>query len=226
VSGDVAPYAFEARLTVCIDFRNPHAYLSVAPTRALESRLGAAFDWLPFAAPLLYRAPAARPDDDRGTRHRRIRALYFERDLERYAAARGIVLHELHRDVDVAAAAAGMLWLRAQGNAGLSDYVERVFERLWRDGHDVADRGIIAAMLGCSTSAFDAFFETEGRRELDALQARLSAAGIFNVPAYVLRGGEPFYGRQHLPLVEAILRTGSTNLPDARSTHDEQQAAR
>jgi 2-hydroxychromene-2-carboxylate isomerase len=225
VSGDAAPYAFEHRLTVCIDFRNPHAYLAVAPTRALESRLGSAFDWLPFAAPPLYRARAARPEDDRGTRHRRIRALYFERDLERYAAARGIVLRELHRDVDVAPAAAGMLWLRAQGGAGLSAYVERVFEGLWRDGHDVADRAVIAAMLGCSSSAFDAFFETEGRRELDGLQTRLSAAGIFNVPAYVLRGGEPFYGRQHLPLVEAILRTGSTNLYDARSAHDEQQAA-
>jgi 2-hydroxychromene-2-carboxylate isomerase len=37
------------------------------------------------------------------------------------------------------------------------------------------------------------------------LQERLSAAGVFNVPAYVLRGGETFFGRQHLPLIEALV---------------------
>jgi 2-hydroxychromene-2-carboxylate isomerase len=207
VNAPAAPWEFGAPLTVCVDFRSPHAYLAIAPTRALEARLGVAFDWLPFEAPPLYRAPPPRPDDDRGARHRRARALYFERDLERYANARGLVLGALHRETDTTCAAAGLLWLRERTPSGLSDYVERVFDRVWRDGRDVADAATIAALLGLPASAFDDYLADRGRRQLAALRDRVVAAGVFNVPTYVARGGEVFVGRQHLPLLEALLRT-------------------
>jgi 2-hydroxychromene-2-carboxylate isomerase len=97
---------------VAIDFASPAAYLAVEPTRALESRLGRAFEWLPFSVPPLPKPKPASPDEDRGTRHARIRAEYLARDLRRYAESRGLELGDLHREPDVSAACLGVLWLR------------------------------------------------------------------------------------------------------------------
>ena len=59
---------------VAIDFKNPAAYLAIAPTRALEARLGLGFDWLPVSVAALIRPDPAAANEDRGARHRRIRA--------------------------------------------------------------------------------------------------------------------------------------------------------
>jgi 2-hydroxychromene-2-carboxylate isomerase len=205
VSEGTTPYEFRAPLTVCVDFRNPHAYLAVAPTRTLERRLGFAVDWLPLSAPPLHRPPPARPEDDRGTRHRRIRALYFERDLARYAASRGLELGEVHRTADTAFAAMGLLWLRRIAPARAGEFVASVFDLLWREEADVGAPDVIRRTVESVAGAaggFDGYVAQEGRSELEALARALAVAGVSGVPAYVLAGGELFLGRQHLPLLE------------------------
>lgn len=201
----IAPYEFRADVTVCVDFLSPHAFLAVAPTRALEATLGREFDWLPFSAPPLFRPAPVGPDDDRGTRHRRIRAHYFERDLARYAAARGIALGNLHRNVDASLAESALLWRRARSASGLSAWVERIFAALWLEERDITDPATVAAIFDADLATLRAYADGQGGRLRAELQERLSAAGVFNVPAYVLRGGETFFGRQHLPLIEALV---------------------
>src|SRR4051794_18090566 len=83
-SSSEAPPSFDAP-TVCIDFKSPKAYLALAPTFALEDALDVRFDWLPISVSPLGRPGAARVDEDRSTRHKRMRAEYNERDLRRYA---------------------------------------------------------------------------------------------------------------------------------------------
>jgi len=202
-----APFPFTAALSVCIDFTNPHAYLAIEPTRALEGRLGMVVDWLPVRVAPLARPTPACADDDRGTRHRRIRALYVEQDLARYAQARGITLGDIYRDDDTTRASIGLLWLRRHAPARAGAYVARIFDLVWQQSVDVTQPTVIDAALaavGGQTAGFAAYAAATGGAELSELQRGLVVAGIFNVPAYVV-AGEVFYGRQHLPLVESWL---------------------
>src|SRR6516165_3105686 len=78
-------------LTLAIDFASPRAYLALRPTRALAEQLGIEIDWKPFLLESRPAPTAPSRAEDRGMRHRAIRAAYVERDLARYLADRRIV---------------------------------------------------------------------------------------------------------------------------------------
>src|SRR5271163_4379929 len=86
-------------------------------------------------------------------------------------------------------------------------FVERVFERYWREALNLEDERAIAALLaetGASVSGFEAFVKNEGRAELARIQSELREAGVFEVPSYNMNG-EVYLGRQHLPLIRSML---------------------
>jgi len=195
-------------IAVCIDFKSPHAWLALAGTRALETRLGVAFDWRPFVVPALTPPPAARAGEDRGTRHRRMRAEYLARDLARYAASAGLALGDPYRNPNTKLASMGLLWLRERAPSSARDYVARVFELLWNENADIADPGTIEAALGVDARGFRDWSTGPGPDALAAHQRELVEAGVWSVPTYLV-DGEPFLGRQHLPMVE-WLATGRT----------------
>ena len=198
-------------IAVCIDFKSAASYLALEPTRALEARLGIAFDWRPLIVAPLPRPAPVQPGDDRGTRHRRARAEYLARDLARYAAARGLELGDVHRAPDTTLAAQGLLFLRRFAPERSSDYCARVFALIWKEGGDVADAAAIEAALGSAQRGFRDYLALDAARELAESQRELAASGVFAVPAY-LATGEVFIGRQHLPMIE-WLATGQTGEP-------------
>jgi len=201
-------------LAVCVDFRSPHAWLAVEPTRALEARLGAAFDWLPLAVSPLVRPEPERDGDDRGTRHRRFRARYFENDLRRYAEGRGLALGDPYRAPDTGLASLALLYVRAKAPQRGGAFAARGFELAWQLAADVAKPEAVdgaLTLIGVDPRGFRDFAAGDGPRQLAALQTELEELGLFTVPAYLL-GSEPFLGRQHLPMVEWLL-TGRTGPP-------------
>ncbi len=211
---ETSPDPDRAPLTVCIDFKNPHAWLAVPPTVALEDELGIDADWLPRLVRPIERPPPATADDDRGTRHRRIRAEYFARDVARYAAVHGLTIRGIHRAPDATLAAIGLLWARRAGPAVRRGYVARVFEPYWEEALDLEDAGAIAAALeasGADGEGFADYAAGEGRRELDALQETLAERGVIGVPAYLVED-EVFLGRAHLPMIRWVL-TGRRGPP-------------
>jgi 2-hydroxychromene-2-carboxylate isomerase len=201
-----------ARVTVCIDFKNPLALLAIGATRELEARLGTLFDWRPVDVPGL---PAPRPivpGSDRGTQRGSHRAAYLERDTLRYARAQGLELGDLYRAPDTALASQGLLWLRREAPERSGEYVARIFELLWQRGADVARAEVVEAALGGEPHAFRDFAAKEGSARLAENQRELLDAGVWGVlPAYLLHG-EVFLGRQHLPMVEWLC-SGKTGAP-------------
>ena len=187
-------------VAICVDFKSPHAYLAVAPTRALEARLGVAFDWRPLIVPPLPRPRPAGPGDDRGARHRRLRAEYVANDLLRYAGARGLALRDPYRAPDTTLASIGLLWLRKTAPEHAADYVEAVFDLLWQHDADLSDRNVVERALGARAGDFSSYCEADGPRELEASQRELTERGVWNVPAYLV-AGEVLLGRAHLPFV-------------------------
>lgn len=199
---------------VCVDFKNPKSYLALRPTFALEDELGMTFDWWPVQVSPMSRPQPEQPNEDRGTRHRRIRALYYERDLRRYATVYGLELGDLYRNPDVAVASIGLLWVKQQAPRSLRAYLNAVFERYWHERLQLDDANAIDALLqeiGVDTRRFREHAQGEGRTNYDTLVVGLRGAGIFDVPAYVVER-EIFFGRQHLPMVRWLL-TGKRGEP-------------
>src|SRR5579872_4252458 len=193
-----------SRLAVAIDFKSPQAYLGIAPTCAMADELGIEIDWLPMVTG---QSPAPPTGNDRGARHRRIRAEYLDRDVARYAAARGLEIRGFDRHRDSSLAALGLLWVKRQSPQLTRTYIDRVFERYGRDALDIADDNAIRALLeeiGAPISGFEAFAKEEGRAELARIQSELRDAGAFEVPTYLLNG-EVYLGRQHLQRIRSML---------------------
>jgi 2-hydroxychromene-2-carboxylate isomerase len=196
--------ASDRRLSVTIDFKSPQAYLAIAPTLAMADELGIEIDWLPMVTG---QSPAPPTGNDRGARHRRIRADYLDRDVARYAAARGLEIRGFDRPRDSSLAAIGLLWAKRQDSKVARTYAERVFERYGREAIDLEDENAIRALLaeiGAPVSGFEAFAKDDGRAALARIQSELREAGAFEVPTYLLNG-EIYLGRQHLPRIRSML---------------------
>lgn len=191
---------------VAIDFKSPASYLAIAPARALESRLGRPFQWLPLDVPALPFHPKAR-DEDRGARHRRLRAEYLANDLRRYAASRGLELGDPYRKPDTTHAALGLVWLGRRAPALAGDFVTRAFDRIWRDNAP-ADLAFVEQSLGGEAAGFRAWAAGEGPKELAALREELGPVAMWSTPTFLV-AGDAFIGRAHLPMVE-WLATGKT----------------
>lgn len=201
----------KGQIAVVIDFKSPQAYLAIGPTCALADELEMTIDWQPLIVPPSKTPASPAAGDDRGARHRRFRADYLERDVHRYANDRGLVIGGLHRRTDSTLAAIGLLWAGRRGPSLARAYVERVFERYWRETLDLEDERSILAVLTeieAPISGFEAFVKGDGRAELARIQTELRDKGVFEVPTYLLND-DTFLGRQHLPLIRSILSASS-----------------
>jgi 2-hydroxychromene-2-carboxylate isomerase len=193
-------------LSVLIDFKSPNAYLAIGPTSALAEQLGVTVDWQPFiTSSSKERDPG--PEGSRGSRHRHMRADYAVRDVVRYAADRGLTMRRLHQQTDSSLAAIGLLWTRREAAPLVPAFVQIVSDRYWREELDIEDDGALQALLaeiGAPSTGFIAYARGEGRAELERLQSELISAGVFEAPTYLL-DGETYVGRQHLPLIRALI---------------------
>ena len=196
-----------SRLTICIDFKNPHAHLANGPTWALLHELSTDAAWLPIALPPLPHGPAPSAGNDRGTRHRRRRAEYVEHDLQRYARVRGLALVDPYRNPDVTLASLGLLSLENASADIRERYVTSVFDGYWRGMLDLEDRAALEdkyEAAGGDGAELDRFIDGPGRARLSQVAGELAEAGIFSTPAYVI-DGETYYGRAHLPMIRWLL---------------------
>ncbi len=194
-------------LSVSIDFKSPAAYLALEPTCALADEMGVSIDWQPFLVAPRRKLAAPDADEDRGARHRCIRADYQARDLARYAEARGLELRDPDREADSTPAALALLWLAGRPNSLVRAFVTRVFELHFRGAlalDDLAALSRVLAEVGAQAAGFESFAREQDPAALETLRAELVAAGAFDVPAYRL-GGEIFIGRQHLPRISELL---------------------
>jgi 2-hydroxychromene-2-carboxylate isomerase len=193
-------------LTVAIDFKSPNAFLAAAPTCTIAQRAGVTIDWQPFLVPSS-KDHGAGSESSRGARHRSVRADYMDRDTMRYAAGRGLAIQNLHRQTDSSLAALGLLWMRRAAPALADTYVRQVFERYWREELNIQDEEALQGLLAeihAPTAGFTSYLRGEGRADLERSQSELLRAGIFDVPSYLL-DEQIYVGRQHLPLIDAIV---------------------
>jgi 2-hydroxychromene-2-carboxylate isomerase len=197
----------DSRLSVLLDLRHPLAYLALHPTIELARDEGLEINWLPIRVPPLKMPSTARPDDDRGIRHRRIRAEAIAREIETYADAQGLVLRDYYRDADPTAAYVGWLWIREHRLERLEDYLIEVFRAYWALELDPANESAISRIiedLGADAAGFTTWALDRGLARASALAEELHERGLAGTPAYLI-DDEFFLGRQHLPMIRWML---------------------
>jgi len=210
------------QLTTYFDFKSPQSYLSLHSIFELKEQ-GILINWQPFVSKPL-RAPTAEVDDeDRSTKHYRLRGEYIANDLNRYASHE---LIDIYKEIDCQFADMGLMWLQVElqvNSDTIDNYVLSVFNYLWRDEGKIDSSKDIEQLLvsmehiqsevnkvseGLSIrDAWQRYIKTRGLKHLEMSRLRAQTASISAAPTFLI-GSEPFQGRAQLPLITARLKAG------------------
>lgn len=190
-------------LRVHIDFSAPAAYLAMRPTLALAARHGWAIDWSPCRA-WRDEIPGGAPDKSVSDRHFQARAAAQKRQHLHYAAVQGapMIWRETPGETDLALAALAFAGPRAER------FVLAAFKAYWVDGRDLNELDTVVNLLSDAGHDATRFDPTASLAALSGELDAVFAQGVVDAPAFLLNG-TVFIGREHLPLIEAIL-TGSS----------------
>lgn len=134
---------------------------------------------------------------------------FFGREIERWAEFRNVPIlrqRPTHHDADYSLASGMILALGDRGTA-LDDMAHRLLKAHWRDDIDLSDRAAlirVAQQAGHDQTLLDRAASASVQAQLEANNAWAKAQNIFGSPTYIV-GGDPFYGQDHLHLVDRAL---------------------
>ena len=227
---DIKPLESEAPLIIYIDFKSPYAYLSVAPTREMLSKLNVIADWRPFVLDIPSYLGSAKLDEGgkRVAKQNRteeqwsgVKYAYF--DCRRYANLSGLTVRGTIKIWNTDLPSIGMLWVKrlsnlidqCQDGSLLERYIDSIYDPFWKRELDVEDPTAILDILegiGAPTEGFLDYIKGKGFSLNKKLQKSAFDAGVYGVPTYILSKEsvngpkyEKFFGREHLPRITWLL---------------------
>ncbi len=179
------------------DYKSPFAYLASGPAFELDRRFQVRVRWIPIQ--LRIKGPGARSiRSDR-------KARYSYLDARRFAAPRGIVIKGPKKIYDTEPALIGALLAQREGC--FPRYTAEAYRRFFLRELEVDQPAAIAALLGelgVAPATYDGYLHGEGRAAYAACEREAEDDHVFGVPIFLFRG-EPFWGHDRLPQLEARL---------------------
>lgn len=184
-------------LPVYIDFKSPAAYLAIRPTLALAEKHNLAIHWHPFRAEVKP-VPEKTADENKGTVHRRVRALARQKTHQLYANLLGLPMHfpSVPGCTDLALAVLARLPPPA------TDYILAGFRAYWTQQADLNSTDVVSGL--CQASGLCAPDFNAALASFPEIQAQAESAGIIDTPAYLV-ADQLFVGREHLPWIEKLI---------------------
>ena len=187
-------------ITAYTDLRSPYTFVAKAEVYRWEEDFGAAVDWWPYTTPL---EEAFGPAEGRNERQlRKIRYTYM--NVRRLGAAQGLTIRGTKRIFDPTPAHVGLLQARDDGV--FRAFHDLAFERVFRRELDPDDPVHVRAALaeaGGDVAAWSRRLRN-GAAELEAIDRRAEAQGVFGVPSFIL-DGELFWGTDTLAQIRQKL---------------------
>lgn len=190
-----------AQVDYYFSVNSPYVYIGSLRVAQMAAQLGAAWRY----RPLHFSALAARAHSVAMTGAGPARQAYFAQDLQRQAAKAGLPILARPDFWPANSAPASYAIIAAQsaadqGAAGdLHGFVAAVSCAVWRDGRDIADGDVIAALM--AASGFDPAIAERGMfMAADAYARNVEdavAAGVFGVP-FIVAGEARFWGQDRL----------------------------
>ena len=187
-------------ITAYTDLRSPYTFVAKAEVYRWEEDFGVVVDWWPYTTPL---EDAFGPAEGRDERQlRKIRYAYM--NVRRLGAAQGLTIRGTKRIFDPTPAHVGLLQARDDGV--FRAFHDLAFERVFRRELDPDDPAHVRAALAEAGGDVDAWSRRlrNGAAELEAIDRRAEAQGVFGVPSFIL-DGELFWGTDTLAQIRQKL---------------------
>ena len=187
-------------ITAYTDLRSPYTFVAKAEVYRWEEDFGVVVDWWPYTTPL---EDAFGPAEGRDERQlRKIRYAY--RNVRRLGAAQGLTIRGTKRIFDPTPAHVGLLQARDDGVFRI--FHDLAFERVFRRELDPDDPAHVRAALAEAGGDVDVWSRRlrNGAAELEAIDRRAEAQGVFGVPSFIL-DGELFWGTDTLAQIRQKL---------------------
>ncbi|MCR9259781.1 MAG: DsbA family protein [Pseudomonadaceae bacterium] len=186
-------------IDIYIDFKSPAAYLALAPTRALLARTGIQANWHPFNT-RLSSIPEQKLNENKGEKHRRVRAL-ARRDVHLlYAEVQNLPMAFRDQPFDAKLALAVLQTL----DNDVDTYIEAAFRAYWQEQKDLDDPKVVAALLKELELNIPVPETQAAEHIVDEAALAAEDQGVIETPGYVF-AGQVFIGREHLPWIEELL---------------------
>ena len=191
------------------DFISPYGYLAAARIEEIGARYGRPVKWRPFLLGVtVLQVMGIKP-----LMETPLKSDYLVIDRPRMAKLLGVPLTVPDLDgVNGVAASRAFYWLTVRDEAKAKALARRLLERLWAEGRDITDPGVVAdeaAALDVSRETIEAALADP--RVKDLLRSAVDAAiarKVFGSPFFIV-DDQPVWGVDRLWMVEHWLRHGS-----------------
>ena len=186
-----------ARLEFWYEFASTYSYVAAMRIEALAATAGVAVDWKPFLLGPIFHAQGW---DNSPFNIYPIKGRYMVRDLERLASERGLRF-DLPKPFPQNSLFAARLALIGAEEGWIAPFTRTVFSAEFAEGAQIADRGVLAAILDGlrldSQRILSRMEQSEIKDRLKRQTADAQQLGIFGAPSFVC-GGELFWGNERL----------------------------
>jgi 2-hydroxychromene-2-carboxylate isomerase len=200
-------------IEIYIDFKSPYAYLAIDSSIKFAKHNKLEINWLPFVLEIPDFLGSAKVDNQRNiiennrNPHQWRRVKYSYMDCRRYANIRDITIRGPQKIWDTQLISIALLWTKNNHYELTELFIKYVFEKFWKRELDIEDNNVITNVLkhiGISTNGFKEWSINGGKKELEVIIEKGHEKGVFGVPSYYF-DNELFWGREHLPMIEAII---------------------
>ena len=200
-------------IEIYIDFKSPYAYLAIDSSIKFAKHNKLEINWLPFVLEIPDFLGSAKVDDQRNiiennrNPHQWRRVKYSYMDCRRYANLKDITIRGPQKIWDTQLISIALLWTKNNHYELTELFIKYVFEKFWKRELDIEDNNVITNILkhiGISTNGFKEWSINGGKKELEVIIEKGHEKGVFGVPSYYF-DNELFWGREHLPMIEAII---------------------
>jgi 2-hydroxychromene-2-carboxylate isomerase len=196
-----------APLEFFFDFSSPYAYLASHRVGPIAERHGRDVRWRPMML-----GPAMAATGGKPLVQVPLKGDYARRDLPRTARFHDIPFQMPSRFPQVTLAAARLFyWLQEQTTDRAVPFAQAVFEALFVDDQNTADRAVLGRLAIAldidAAAALDAIDQPDVKERLKAATTEAVERGVFGSP-FIFVDGEPFWGADRLDQVDRWLATG------------------
>ena len=196
-----APVAFY------FEFSSPYGYIASQVANDLEQRIGRALDWRPILLGPVFKLTGTSP-----LTQVPLKGEYSKRDFDR--SARQLKVPYRHPDnfpIGTVAACRAFYWLKDRDPAAARKLAGALYRAYFVHNRDIGTPVTVLAVAKEAGFDAEALEHAMGelpvkervKREVDAA----IAAGVFGSPFFIV-DGEPFWGVDRIPMLEAWIRSG------------------
>ena len=185
---------------IYLDFKSPAAYLAFEPLMALVDEIGAEVTLLPYNT-TQQAVPQLAGDEDKGAKHRRVRAKARRETHLLYARLRQLPMQFRREPGSTDLALQVLVTLAPEDRRS---FCATAFTAYWTTDADLNSADALAGILPAHCVAGEVL-EAAQQIDLAALQTQAQEQDrVVDAPAIVIEG-QVFIGREHLPWIRKLL---------------------